>query len=223
MTIQTIIGLKRLALAKQRLMPEVSVDDRRRLMLDMLQAVVGAARAADLGPVALATSEPTAPSLGTALGVSLLSDGDLPWNDGLAFALSSVTPRPSRVLYLAGDLPLVTAEDLRLLVSMSPAPGVGIARARDRGTNALVVAPSVAMSPLFGSPRSSEVHAAAAAAAGLPAHIVDIPGLALDVDTVADAIDAGLLTGTPLSGTGRAPARGSADAPTRRPRPNVRG
>jgi 2-phospho-L-lactate guanylyltransferase len=220
MAIHTIIGLKRLVHAKQRLMPEVSAEDRRRLMLDMLRSVVTAARAADLGPVALATSEPTAPSLGVALGVAVLSDGDLPWNDGLVHAMRSLTPRPTRVLYLAGDVPLVTAEDLRMFVSTSPSPGVGIARARDAGTNALVIAPADAMGPLFGARRSSEAHLAAAAAAGLPSHLADIPGLGLDVDTVADALDAGLLAATPLSGTGHAAGCASAHAPTHHPGPS---
>jgi 2-phospho-L-lactate guanylyltransferase (CobY/MobA/RfbA family) len=59
---------------------------------------------------------------------------------------------------------------------------------------------------MFGTPRSSEAHRDAAAALGLPTRIVDIAGLALDVDTVEDARDAGLLDR--LTGTG--PARGRA-------------
>lgn len=47
--------------------------------------------------------------------------------------------------------------------------------------------------PQFGAPRSSEVHEAAARAAGLTCRVLDIPGLALDVDTIDDVRDAGLL------------------------------
>jgi 2-phospho-L-lactate guanylyltransferase len=199
--VQTIIGLKRLDIAKQRLTSHLRPIDRRRLMLSMLEAVVAVAQSADLGPVALATSEPTAPGLARKLGVTLLSDGDLPWNDGLGHALASLTPRPARVLYLAADIPLVTAAELLALVAAAPTPGVAIARARDAGTNALLVTPSDAMRPMFGSPRSSEVHAAAAGAANLPFRVLDIAGLALDVDTIEDARDAGVLFA--VSGTGR--------------------
>jgi 2-phospho-L-lactate guanylyltransferase len=199
--VQTIIGLKRLDIAKQRLTSHLRPIDRRRLMLSMLEAVVAVAQSADLGPVALATSEPTAPGLAHKLGVTLLSDGDLPWNDGLGHALASLTPRPARVLYLAADIPLVTAAELLAFVAAAPTPGVAIARARDAGTNALLVTPSDAMRPMFGSPRSSEVHAAAAGAANLPFRVLDIAGLALDVDTIEDARDAGVLLA--VSGTGR--------------------
>ncbi len=191
--IQTIIGLKRLDVAKQRLGTDLSAHERRRLMISMLEAVVAATLAADLGPVALATSEPSAPALPRMLGVTVLSDGDLPWNDGLVHALALVVPRPARVLYLAGDIPLLTPAELLDFVAAAPAGGVAIARARDAGTNALLMTPPDALRPAFGSHRSSEVHAALARAANLPHRVIDIPGLALDVDTIADARDAGVL------------------------------
>lgn len=206
MAIHTIIGLKRLAIAKQRLAPHLPPDERRRLMLSMLAAVAAVARAADLGPVLLATSEPSAPELARTLGIGLVSDGDLPWNDGLVHALGSIRPQPERVLYLAGDVPLLQTDDVRAFVAAAPAPGVAIGRARDAGTNALLVTPSAAMHPLFGMPRSSEVHAVAAQAAGLRVQVIDIAGLALDVDTIEDARDAGLLRS--VSGKGRDPGGG---------------
>lgn len=205
--VQILVGLKRLDQAKTRLVPDVDPTARRELMLAMLTAVVSAARQAELGPVCLATSEPTAAELGTALGVDVASDGGLAWNQGLVYALESIRPDAVAVLYLAGDLPLLTAAALREFVALSPQPGVGIGRARDGGTNALLVSPSRAMPPGFGRPRSAEVHARDAAARGLVAAVIDLPGLALDVDTVADAWDAGLLP-RPVSGTGRDRARG---------------
>jgi 2-phospho-L-lactate guanylyltransferase len=191
-------------------------------MLGMLEAVVTAVHDARLGPVALATSEPTAAALAAQLGVAVLSDGDLPWNDGLLHALSLLIPPPGAVLYLAGDLPLVTAAELRQFVATAPARGVGVARARDAGTNALLVTPSDALRPAFGAPRSSEVHEAAARTAGLPCRVVDIPGLALDVDTIDDARDAGLVA-RPVSGRGRAPDAESARSRNRVRPPSIHG
>ncbi len=207
MATQTLIGLKRLTEAKQRLMPEVSPVERRQLVLTMLTTVVGAARDAGLGPVALATSEPTAPALGHQLGVVVISDAGLPWNEGLVHALNSINPRPAAVMYLAGDLPLVTAAELCRFAAAAPSRGVCVARARDGGTNALLVAPSHSFSPSFGQPQSSAVHEQAARALGLVCEIVDIPGLALDVDTVVDAWDAGLIA-RPLTERGPAQAHG---------------
>jgi 2-phospho-L-lactate/phosphoenolpyruvate guanylyltransferase len=184
--IQVLIPLKALATAKQRLSPDVSLDSRRRLMLHMLRRTVAAALGAGVGPVALATSEPTAPELADALGVDVVSDGGLAWNEGLLHALRSIQPLPSAVLYLSADLPLVSAADILAFVQAAPDPGVAIARARDGGTNALLVRPAAALSPTFGHQPSTAAHARQAEVRGIPAVILDIPGLALDVDTVAD-------------------------------------
>jgi len=205
--IHTIIGLKRLDRAKQRLAPHLAPGVRRRLMLRMLEAVVAAALDAAMGPVALATSEPTAAVLARGFGVTNLSDGGLAWNDGLVHALSSVSPLPDSVLFLAGDVPLVTAVELGDFVAAAPSRGVCIARARDAGTNALLLTPPNVLRPAFGTRRSSEVHAALAARSGVPFQVVDICGLAIDIDTIDDARDAGILGGS-LIETGRAPGAG---------------
>jgi 2-phospho-L-lactate guanylyltransferase len=162
-------------------------------MLAMLRHVAEVALAAEVGPVALATSEPSAPALATELGVGLISDGGLPWNEGLVHALGKVQPVPDAVLYLAGDLPLLRADEVRYLVAEADRDGVTIGRAYDGGTNALLVRPSTAMAPVFGAVRSSEAHAARAKEARLAACMVDLPGVALDVDTRDDAERAGVV------------------------------
>lgn len=204
---QIIIGLKRLDVAKQRLAAHLTPDQRRQLMLAMLRAVVSSAHQADLGPIALATSEPTGAALADELQLAVLSDGDLPWNHGLVHALGQVVPQPRTVMYLAGDLPLLTAAELAEFAAAAPPAGVCIARARDAGTNALVVTPSDAFHPLFGHPRSSEVHRDSARQLGLPCRVIDLRGLALDVDTIEDARDAEVIPAQ-LIGRGPAPARG---------------
>ena len=206
MSIQILIGLKHLSSAKQRLMPQLSPAERRDMMLAMLTRVAAAARASEIGPVALATSEPEAPALALALDVDVLSDGGLPWNEGLVHALEGVDGTPTAVLYLAGDLPLLQADDLRAFVGAAPVPGVAVARARDGGSNAVLVTPPGVFTPRFGQRHSAEVHQVTATAMGLESRVVDIPGLALDVDTVEDARDAGLLPA--LTETGRATGHG---------------
>ena len=205
MSTQILIGLKQLSSAKQRLMRQLCAAERRDLMISMLTTVAAAARACELGPVALATSETDGPVLAAALDVELVSDGGLPWNEGLVHALNLV-PLPGSVLSLAGDLPLLRARDLLDFVARAPSPGVAVARARDGGSNALLVDPAHAFSPMFGRVRSAEAHRTGAAAQGLACTVVDIPALALDVDTIEDAWDAGIvprLIGTgPVSGRG---------------------
>ncbi len=193
MTTAVLIGMKHLDAAKSRLAPELDGDARRALMRVMLSRVAAAAREAEIGQVALVSSDPGAPALASELGIDFLDDGDLPWNEGLLHALAAVEPPPDAVLYLAGDLPLVTAAELRALRDAAPPRGVVAARAHDNGTNALWVAPATVLQPNFGAPQSAQLHLRRAAAAGLDAVLVDLPGLALDVDTPADARRAGLL------------------------------
>jgi 2-phospho-L-lactate guanylyltransferase len=193
MTTAVLIGMKHLDEAKSRLAPQLDGDARRGLMRVMLSRVAAAAREAAIGPVTLVSSDPDAPALAAELGIGFQDDGGLPWNQGLVHALAAIDPAPPAVLYLAGDLPLVTADELRALRDAAPTRGVVAARAHDDGTNALWVAPADALEPNFGEPRSAQLHLRRAAAAGLDAVLVDLPGLALDVDTPADARRAGLL------------------------------
>jgi 2-phospho-L-lactate guanylyltransferase len=204
LSIHILIGLKRLSAAKQRLMPQLSPAERRRLMISMLTTVAAAARESALGPVTLATSEPDAPAISAMLDVGVVSDGGLPWNEGLVHALRAVGgDHEDSVLYLAGDLPLVRAADLRAFAGAVPPLGVAVARARDGGSNALLVTPPRLFTPMFGVPQSSEAHRAAAARLDLECRVVDIAGLALDVDTMQDAEDAGLLARVTETGPGQ--------------------
>jgi 2-phospho-L-lactate guanylyltransferase len=186
MTIHILIPLKQLTLAKQRLSPQVSAASRRRLMLCILHRTILAARTAAVGPVALVTSESAASRALIPPGVGVIDDCGLAWNEGLQHALASIQPPPTAVLYLSADLPLITSADILEFVDSAPDPGVGVARARDGGTNALLVRPATGIAPLFGHQPSAARHARRAQDSGLVARIVDINGLSLDVDTVED-------------------------------------
>src|SRR5262249_38971157 len=155
---------------------EIGAEARQSMMLGMLAHVAAEALRADIGPVALATSEPQAPSLAAELGIALVDDGDLPWNNGLLHALRLLPEAPEAVLYLAGDLPLVTADEIRALADAVAGGGAAIGRAHDGGTNALGLRPPDALAPAFGSPQSARVHARLAEQAGLDVVVVDLPG-----------------------------------------------
>jgi 2-phospho-L-lactate/phosphoenolpyruvate guanylyltransferase len=187
-----VIPVKRLDEAKSRLAEVLDEEHRQALMRELIGRVATAARGAACGPIWIATSDPAGTALAADLGVDVVSDGGLAWNQGLEHARRLLDPAPERVLYLAGDLPLVTAEEVRELASTAPARGVVIGRARDGGTNALLVSPADALTPRFGEHGSAAVHRYAALAAGLEVVILDLPGVALDIDTPKDIEDAGL-------------------------------
>jgi 2-phospho-L-lactate/phosphoenolpyruvate guanylyltransferase len=181
-----LIPLKRLDAAKTRLAPALTNVERGRLMAGMLAWVARAAVRAGAGRVALASSDPAAPELARRLGVECVSDGRLPWNEGLVHARSLLDRPAAAVLYLAGDLPLVDAADVSALVEAGGERTAVIGRAHDGGTNALWVCPAAALVPAFGAAGSASVHAARAREHGVTPVTVDRPGIAYDVDTPAD-------------------------------------
>jgi len=175
-----LIPLKRLDDAKSRLSDALSPAERASLMLELLERVVAVVEEADVGAVTVVSAETRTPA-----GVSRFDDRGLPWNDALAAAMREIVSEPV-VAVVSADLPRLTPEDVQALVAATPDFGLAIARALDGGTNAVSMRPPGAVKTHFGEPQSAAVHAQATAAAGLAARIVDIPGLAFDVDTPAD-------------------------------------
>ena len=190
--IEIVVPLKRLAAAKTRLAPSLSAGDRRDLMREMLAHVLATAMEAGVGPVWLASSDPSAGALAEAAGCGVVSDHGLAWNEGLRAAVGDLAS-PKAVLFLAGDLPRLSAAEVRRLAGATERPGVVIGRAHDGGTNALGLNPPGAIAPCFGVAASAAAHAQRAAAAGITARVLDLPGVALDVDTAADAERAGIV------------------------------
>ena len=86
------------------------------------------------------------------------------------------------VAVVSADLPLVRAEEVEELIAATPERGIAIARAGDGGTNAVAMRPPGLVRTHFGEPGSCAVHAGL----GIAHVVVDLPGLAFDVDTPAD-------------------------------------
>ena len=90
------------------------------------------------------------------------------------------------LLILHADLPLVTAEALRDLVTQAPeAPSATLVRPADGGTNAMLLRPPGRF-PLAYGRGSGDLHEAAAREAGLAVRRADAPPLAHDLDTPSD-------------------------------------
>jgi 2-phospho-L-lactate guanylyltransferase len=182
--VHVLVPLKRLDSAKARLSGALEPDERRELMRAMLAATLAAVR--PVGAVTLVSSDPEAASLSAEHEVSWWDDRGLSWNAALAAAMGEVVTEPL-VAVVSADLPLVATEDVEALVAATPTRGVAIARARDGGTNAVSMRPPGVLVTCFGLPGSCARHADIAAAAGVPAAIVEREGLALDLDTPEDA------------------------------------
>jgi 2-phospho-L-lactate guanylyltransferase len=169
-----LVPVKRLNGAKTRLAGVLDGPAREQLMLEMLREVVAAVREADVGPMTLVSSE------AIDVGVPRFDDRGLPWNEALTAAMRDVTEEC--VAIVSADLPLLRAEEVAELVAATPGRGLAIARAKDGGTNAVAMRPPALVQTRFGEPGSAAVHAAL----GVEAVVLDLPGLAFDVDTPED-------------------------------------
>ena len=183
MTIDLLVPLKRLDYAKTRLAGVLDPPTRVRVMRALLDHTLEQVK--PLGAVTLVSSATEAAGIAAAHGIAHFDDRGLPWNDALAAAISEVVTGDA-VAIVSADVPLVTTADVEQLVAQLSGSSAVIARATDAGTNAVAMRPAGAMPTTFGVKGSAARHAELAAEAGLTAAVVDIEGLAHDLDTAAD-------------------------------------
>jgi 2-phospho-L-lactate guanylyltransferase len=179
------VPVKDLINAKQRLAPALSAPERRRLARAMLEDVLEAMVEALPGAVLVVTTDPDAQAVSRAAGADcLLESANRGHTAAVAFAQREATARGvARFLTLPGDVPCVTAEEVRTLCrALGDAREVVFVPSRSGlGTNAALMAPADAMPLTFGEP-SFDSHLLAARAAGLVPRVLRLPGIGLDVD-----------------------------------------
>ncbi|HEY8774348.1 MAG TPA: 2-phospho-L-lactate guanylyltransferase [Gaiellaceae bacterium] len=174
MDAHVLVPLKALDRAKSRLADALSADERAELMRSLLERVVGVVREAGVERITVVTAE-------SIEGYDIWLDRGLAWNDALAAAAAEVVTTPI-VAVISADLPLVQPDEVEELLEATPAQGIAIARALDGGTNAVSMRPPGLVRTHFGEPQSAAVHAGL----GVEHVVVDLPGLAFDVDTPED-------------------------------------
>lgn len=179
-----LIPVKVLSSAKTRLSPLLDDDARRALTLAMYRDTLDAALACPaLDAVAAVTRDDELLSIAEEAGAQPMPEpGGL--NEALDSAARTLASRSGveRLLVLAADLPLARAADIAAVVDASA--DVAIVPSNDGGTNAMALTPA-AFAFRYG-PDSARLHAEAAGEAGLSVERLDLPDLALDIDTPAD-------------------------------------
>jgi 2-phospho-L-lactate guanylyltransferase len=177
-----LIPVKRLEDAKLRLHPALGPDARRRLALAMLDDVLAAAASWPLRLICTADAEVA--SLGEPAGWSIVDDPGPDLNAAVAAGTAAaLAGGAAALLVLPFDVPLVVPAELAAIFGAGA--DVVVAPSDDGGTAALLRRPPGAIDPAFG-PGSAGRHLAAAAASGLRAEEVRLPGLRLDVDDLED-------------------------------------
>lgn len=185
-----VVPVKDIADAKARLAPALSPIERRRLFRAMLEDVLTAlSRARGLAGVAIVTRDPEAQALAAGFGFRVIAEEA---NRGHRAAVAHASARlrlegAGGLIQIPGDVPLVTAAEVeQVLAAHGPAPAVSLVPSDDgRGSNCLAASPPDAIPFLFGDV-SFAPHREAARARGIEPTVLRLPGLGLDIDTVAD-------------------------------------
>jgi 2-phospho-L-lactate guanylyltransferase len=184
-----IVPAKSLRQGKSRLGPVLGDDDRALFARQLFEHVLDVVSACAFDGVLVAAGGDDVASLAAARGAHVLRDrGEASLAAVVDRALAHVASLgAASALVLMADLPLIEAEDVTaLLLAMADHDVVLVADHLGRHTNALGVAPPLAMATSFGHADSFASHQAAADASGLRAVVLDRKRIAFDVDTPAD-------------------------------------
>ncbi len=191
--IWAVVPVKEFHLAKTRLAPALSADQRHHLSAVMLRDVLTALRATPgLAGIRVVTRDPGAVRIAVEFGADVVPGptvaGPTP---AVAAAMRGLADEGRHgMLAIMGDLPLVTPGELaRFLNAHGTSPTVSLAPARDgRGCNMALATPADAIDLTFDG-RSLAVHGARAGARRIPVRMIDLPGAALDIDDAQDLAD----------------------------------
>jgi 2-phospho-L-lactate/phosphoenolpyruvate guanylyltransferase len=190
MSVWAIVPLKSPHSAKSRLSGVLDDSQRLRLFYLIARRVIEAAlHTPGINGVSVVTASNAVMDFSANLGAQCLR---LDHDHGTAKACSDAIEKlPSscvqRVLFIAGDLPLISSSVLAPLVALSDqGPLIAIAGDRQRiGTNALLCTPGDVIPLCFGEGSFSR-HVDGAKQLGVATHIVNSPPLALDIDEPED-------------------------------------
>jgi len=184
-----LIPVKNLAAAKQRLAEALDQPSRTRLAQAMLHDVLETVSGWKNRPqVALVTSDPFAIALTKELGFEIIPDPENPGETGaIEMATRVCLERGAQsTLVIPADIPLIQAWELEEIMKHAPEEGSVLVPAYDgRGTNAALRRPADLFPLRFGND-SFKPHHAAARATGKPCVVLNLPGIALDVDNPQD-------------------------------------
>jgi 2-phospho-L-lactate/phosphoenolpyruvate guanylyltransferase len=184
-----LVPVKNLLNAKQRLSVVLDAQQRLALAEAMCEDVLRELANWRTRPaVAVVTDDPFARDLAARFDFEVIAD---PVNPGETGAIEMATAEcrrrgAQRSLVVPADIPLLETSELQTIVDSSPPGGsVLVPDARGRGTNAALRAPADLFPLRFGND-SFLPHLAAAKATGKPCVVLQLPGIARDVDRPED-------------------------------------
>ncbi len=184
-----LIPIKKTSEAKQRLASVLDQPSRTRLAQAMLHDVLSALHDwSDCPPVGVVTGDPFAIQLAKEYGFELIPDAEDP-GETVAIEMATrlgVERGEQDTLVIPADIPLLQAWELEEIWKHAPVMGSVLVPAADgRGTNAAFRRPPNLFPLRFGND-SFKPHLAAAQATGQSCLVLNLPGIAVDVDNPED-------------------------------------
>ncbi len=184
-----ILPIKSFSQAKQRLREELGAADRRALVDAMFSDVlVALRRTGSLEGIVVVSGDRVAQRIAGGYGAAIIEDDERGHNQAATSGIrAALEDGMERVLLVPGDCPLLDPKELEQLLAHAAGErsALIVPDRHGTGTNALLLSPPDVLAPSFG-PDSCQRHMADAGAAGVPAEVVELPSLALDVDTPDD-------------------------------------
>ena len=187
-----LVPVKNLSSAKQRLAAVLDQPSRTKLAQAMLRDVSAALhewkKRAKNGQIGIVTSDPYAVMLAAEYEFEVIPEPENPGETG-AIEMATrvcVEREVDFTLVIPADIPLIQAWELEEIMKHAPAAGTVLVPAGDgRGTNAVLRRPADLFPLRFGND-SFKPHHAAAQATGKACVVLQLPGIAVDVDNPED-------------------------------------
>ena len=187
-----VVPVGQLERAKSRLGEVLDAEERRDLVIGLLERTLAATRATPrIAETVVVTPDDEVASIAQEAGASVVRQRDRGLNHGLDEARAAVlADGATALLVLPADLPAVSpaaVESLLGVLDQAPPPLVVIVPDRHgRGTNGLLLAPPGVIDFAFGGDSRVAHHDAATRAS---TQVVELDGpLSLDVDTAEDLL-----------------------------------
>ncbi len=192
-----LVPVKNLAEAKQRLSSILSPEERFALAQAMCEDVLQTLSLWQKRPaVAVVTSDAFARGLAARFRFEVIADDDAGETNAIERATAiCVRSNVPNTLVVPADIPLIEVAELQRILDSAPAAGaLLVPDAAGRGTNAAWRAPGDLFPLRFGND-SFLPHRAAAQATGLPCIVLELPGIARDIDRPEDLLEVAAASG----------------------------
>jgi len=184
-----LVPVKNTSSAKQRLAAVIDQPSRTELAQAMLHDVFTALHNWKNRPeVAVVTSDPYAVTIANEYQFEIIPDPDNPGETGAIEMATRVCVQrgAESTLVIPADIPLIQSWELDEILKHAPAEGSLLVPAADgRGTNAAFRRPADLFPLRFGND-SFKPHHAAAQTTGKPCVVLNLPGIAVDIDNPSD-------------------------------------